>query len=85
VLADVAATAALVRRGDGADSLEFIERARRTANHAHDVVAKAFVSCSSATLIEDEPRGAIDHLGSGWHRVIEGFSGVDPHARLATV
>ncbi len=85
VFADVAAAAALIRRGDGAEALEFIERARRTATHAHDVVAKAFVSCSSATLIEDEPHGAIDHLGSGWHRVIEGLSGVDPHAHLAIV
>ena len=85
VLADVAAAAALIRRGDGPEALEYIERARRTANHADDVVAKAFVSCSSATLIEDEPHGAIDHLGPGWHSVIEGFSGVDPHARIATV
>jgi class 3 adenylate cyclase/tetratricopeptide (TPR) repeat protein len=85
VFADVAAAAALIRRGDGAEALEFIERARRTATHAHDVVAKAFVSCASATLIEDEPHGAIDHLGSGWHSVIEGLSGVDPHAHLATV
>jgi len=82
VLVDVAAAAALVRRGDDEDSLEFIERARGTSRQAHDVVAKAFVSYASSTL---EPHGAIDHLGPGWHRVIEGLAGVDPHAHLAAV
>jgi ATP/maltotriose-dependent transcriptional regulator MalT len=85
VLVDVAAAAALARRGDKKDSLEIIERARETAHEAQDVVAKAFVSCASSTLVEDEPHGAIDHLGSGWHRVIAGLTGVDPHAHLATV
>ncbi|RLE23810.1 MAG: hypothetical protein DRJ50_05605 [Actinobacteria bacterium] len=85
VLVDVAAAVALQRRGDEPEALTMIERARYTSNHAHDVVAKAFVSCAASTLVEDEPHGAIDHLGPGWHRVIEGLTGVEPHPQLSTV
>ena len=78
VLADVAAGAVLVAQ-ESDDAAERLRRAVDTAGRAGDEVAKALAGCASATMLGDDDSGSIDHLGQGWHRVIEGLAGVTPH------
>ena len=81
VLVDVAAAA--VAETDS-EVLEFLERARGTSRMANDVVAKAIVSCASGALMPGGDQEDVDHLAPGWHRVIHGLAGVDPHAAEAS-
>lgn len=85
VLANVAAAAADARRGDVDGASQRLARARRTAKEAGDVVARAFTTCASAALLEGGSHDEVDHLGAGWHRVIEGLGGRDPHAEPAAL
>jgi len=85
VLADVAVASADVRRGDADAAAERLARARLTAREAGDAIARAFTTCATTALVDDGRPGEVDHLGVGWHRVIEGLGGVDPHAARAGV
>ena len=80
VVADVAAAAAEVRLGDAAAARSRLDRARRTATDAGDVVARALAASVSVALGDDAVAADIDHLGSGWRCVIDGLAaaGVSP-------
>jgi class 3 adenylate cyclase/tetratricopeptide (TPR) repeat protein len=79
VIADVAGSTAELRTGDRELAVERLHRARTTARDAGDEVARALADCAAATLVGEIEDGDHDHLGVGWHRVIEELSGVAPH------
>jgi class 3 adenylate cyclase len=80
VLADVAAGGALAGRGDRDGAGERLEIARTTANRAGDEVAKALARCATLALLDDGDPRAVENLGSGWHRVIDGLARAVPAA-----
>lgn len=84
VMAGMAAGAALLARGDLEAARERLDAARATADRAGDEVARAVARCTAVTLLGEasgvEGVEQDDHLGSGWHRVIEGLTGAVPHA-----
>jgi tetratricopeptide (TPR) repeat protein len=80
VIADLAASTAELRAGDRELAVERLERANKTARDAGDEVARALAGCAAATLVGDVEHGDHEHLGVGWHRVIEELAGVAPHA-----
>lgn len=79
VIADVAAAGAHHRQGDDGEAERRIRRARAEADAAGDAVARSLAACAGATLLGSAGVDPGDHLGAGWHRVIEGLTGVAPH------
>lgn len=80
VLSDVAAGAVSAAVGDGDEAHRRLTRARDTAERAGDEVAKAIAACAFNTVLQGVEVAEVEHLGSGWHRVIEGLTGSTPHA-----
>lgn len=71
VIADIAAAASETRLGEADAASERLERARRGALDAGDVVARALVAGASVALSEHGGTVEPDHLGAGWQCVIE--------------
>lgn len=74
VLADVAAGASLSISGDRDAARMRIDTARETAMRAGDEVAKALTQSAAIALCDDVEPVEVDHLGSGWHCVVDGLA-----------
>jgi hypothetical protein len=79
ILADVAAAAAEARRGGDEAAVERLDRARETAEQTGDVVAVGIAACAADTLLEAGAHDEVFHIGPGWHRLIQGVTGIEPH------
>jgi class 3 adenylate cyclase/tetratricopeptide (TPR) repeat protein len=84
VLADVAAAAAEKRRGSDDAAIERLDRARTTAEMTGDVVAVGIASCADDTMLEGGEHDEAFHIGPGWHRLIRGVTGIEPHVPLVS-
>lgn len=78
VLADIAAGAAHAGIGERDAAGERLEIARTTANRAGDEVARALARSASLALLDVGDPQAVDHLGSGWHTVVDGLARAVP-------
>ena len=85
ILADVASAAAEQRKGDHEASVDRLDRARATADDAGDVIALGIASCAADNLLEGGAHDETFHIGPGWHRLIRGVTGVEPHISAAPV
>ena len=85
ILADIAAAAVEQRRGCSQAARQRLERAGATAGDTGDVVAAGIASCAADTLLEDGAHDEAFHIGPGWHRLIRGVTGIEPHLAAAPV
>ena len=76
VIGAVGASAADTMVGEHDRARERLVDAAVVAREAGDVVARALVASASRAIVEHEPVGAADHLGSGWVRVVEALGAV---------
>ncbi len=76
VVADIAAAAAHVQLGDRGSATDVLDRARTTAIGAGDTVARELVAATTLRLFPGAARAESDHLGAGWHRVVDALGGL---------
>lgn len=84
ILADVAAAAAEWRKGDDRASIDRLDRARELADGTGDVIALGIASCAADTLLQGGANDEAFHIGPGWHRLIRGVTGIEPHLTAAS-
>lgn len=71
IIADVAAAAAELGGGDRVAATIRLDRAGVTADGCGDVVARALAHTSRAAMLDRATVADGDHLGVGWHRIID--------------